>query len=99
MLVEGTTRARWTPAPDEIYTTEVKIDRRGINITNTASDTETIIDNTQFAVKHQGETVITVNKDQTELKKSIVDADLTIGKLKFLPRENRSEGLDIILLD
>ena len=99
MLVEGDTKARWTPAPDEIYTTEVKIDRRGINISNTASDTETIIDNTRFAVKHKGETVITVNKDQTELKKSIVDADLTIGKLKFLPRENRSEGLDIILLD
>ena len=99
MLVEGTTKARWTPAPNEIYTTNVRIDRSGINITNTESDTETIIDNTQFAVKHRGETVITVNKDETMLKKSIVDADLTVGKVKFLPKENRSDGLDIILLD
>ena len=99
MLAEGNNKARWTPAPNEIYTTNVRIDRQGINISNTESDTETIIDNTRFAVKHQGETVITVNKDETLLKKSMVDADLTVGKLKFLPKDNRSDGLDIILLD
>ena len=28
--MEGGTIHKWTPAPNEIYTTEVKIDRRGI---------------------------------------------------------------------
>lgn len=99
MLVEGDTKARWTPAPDEIYTTGVKIDRSGIEVSNSESDTKTVINNTEFSVYHGKEKAITVNKDETHLKKSFVNADLTIGKLKFLPKENRSEGLDIILLD
>jgi len=96
MLAEGTAKTKWTPAPNEIYTTNVKIDRRGINITNSESSTETIIDNTQFAVKHQGATVLTVNKDLTTLRKTEVTDELTIGKGKFVPKTN---GLDFVLLD
>lgn len=96
MLVEGETRSYWTPAPNEIYTTNVKIDRRGINITNTESSTETVIDHTQFAVKHRDEIVLTVNKDLTTLRKTEITGDLTVGKGKFVPA---SEGLDLVLLD
>lgn len=96
MLVEGTQKSYWTPAPNEIYTTNVKIDRRGINITNSESSTETIIDNTQFAIKHNGEVVLTVNKDLTTLRKTEVTDELTIGKGKFVPNAN---GLDFVLLD
>lgn len=96
MLVEGTQKSYWTPAPNEIYTTNVKIDRRGINITNSESATETIIDNTQFAIKHNGEVVLTVNKDLTTLRKTEVTDELTIGKGKFVPNAN---GLDFVLLD
>lgn len=96
MLVEGAQKSYWTPAPNEIYTTNVKIDRRGINITNSESSTETIIDNTQFAIKHNGEVVLTVNKDLTTLRKTEVTDELTIGKGKFVPNAN---GLDFVLLD
>lgn len=96
MLVERTQKSYWTPAPNEIYTTNVKIDRRGINITNSESATETIIDNTQFAIKHNGEVVLTVNKDLTTLRKTEVTDELTIGKGKFVPNAN---GLDFVLLD
>lgn len=96
IMVEGATKVNWQPAPNEIYTMNVKIDRRGINITNSESDTQTIIDNTQFAVKHQGNTVLTVNKDLTTLQKTEVLNELTVGKGRFVPKSN---GLDFVLLD
>lgn len=96
MLVEGEQKTHWSPAPNEIYTTNVKIDRRGINITNLESSTETIIDNTQFAVKHAGNIVLTVNKDLTTLRKTEVTDELTIGKGKFVPH---TDGLNFVLLD
>jgi phage minor structural protein len=96
MLVEGEQKTHWSPAPNEIYTTNVKIDRRGINITNSESSTETIIDNTQFAVKHAGNIVLTVNKDLTTLRKTEVTDELTIGKGKFVPH---TDGFNFVLLD
>lgn len=96
MLVEGEQKTHWSPAPNEIYTTNVKIDRRGINITNSESSTKTIIDNTQFAVKHAGNIVLTVNKDLTTLRKTEVTDELTIGKGKFVPH---TDGLNFVLLD
>jgi hypothetical protein len=96
IMVEGATKVNWQPAPNEIYTMNVKIDKRGINITNSESDTQTIIDNTQFAIKHQGNTVLTVNKDLTTLQKTQVVNELTVGKGRFVPKSN---GLDFVLLD
>lgn len=96
MLVEGDSKSNWTPAPNEIYTENVKIDRRGINITNSESSTETIIDHTQFAVKHAGAVVLTVNKDLTTLCKTEATDEFTVGKGKFVPNSN---GLDFVLLD
>lgn len=96
MLVEGELKSYWTPAPNEIYTENVKVDRRGINITNSQSSTETIIDHTQFAVKHAGDIVLTVNKDLTTLRKTEVTDELTVGKGKFVPNKN---GLNFVLLD
>lgn len=96
MLIEGDQKSYWTPAPNEIYTENVKIDKRGINITNSQSSTETIIDHTQFAVRHAGEVVLTVNKDLTTLRKTEVTDELTVGKGKFVPN---ASGLDFVLLD
>lgn len=97
MLIEGIQKSSWTPAPNEIYTENTKIDRRGINITNSESSTETIIDHTQFAIKHKKEVVLTVNKDLTTLRKTTINDELTVGaKSKFVPV---SDGLDIVILD
>lgn len=96
MLSEGTAKQRWTPAPNEIYTTDVKIDRRGIHITNTESQTSTIINNVEFAVLYRETKVITVNKDTTVLTKAMVIDEFTVHKLKTVPVEG---GVDEVLLD
>lgn len=44
MLVEGEQKSHWTPAPNELYTENVKVDRRGIHITNPDSYNSTLID-------------------------------------------------------
>lgn len=99
MVSEGAAVKEWTPAPNEIYTREVKIDKNGIEVSNEDSDTRTVINHTEFAVYSGTEKAITVNKDETHLKKSIVEADLTIGKMKFLPLDDPSEGCNIVILD
>lgn len=96
MLAMGEQKNYWTPAPNEIYTENVKVDRHGINITNSQSATETIIDHTQFAVKHRGDVALTVNKDLTTLRKTEITDELTVGKGKFVPNVS---GLDFVLLD
>ncbi len=99
MLTEGSIPRKWTPAPNEIYTSEVKIDRRGIEVSNTASSQRTVITNTQFAGYYNNEVIFTLNKDETKTKKTVVDGELTVGKTKFVPMPTASQGLNIVILD
>jgi hypothetical protein len=99
MLVEGSTIHKWTPAPNEIYTTEVKIDRRGIEVSNADSQQRTVISNTEFSGYYNEEVIFTLNKDETKTKKTTVDGELTVGKTKFVPMPTASEGLNIVILD
>ena len=99
MLTEGSIARKWTPAPNEIYTSEVKIDRRGIEVSNTASSQRTVITNTQFAGYYNNEVIFTLNKDETQTKKTTVDGELTVGKTKFVPMPTASQGLNIVILD
>lgn len=99
MMVEGSTVHNWTPAPNEIYTNEVKIDKRGIEVSNSASSQRTVITNTEFAGYYDEEVIFTLNKDETQTKKTTVDGELTVGKTKFVPMSTASEGLNIVVLD
>ncbi len=99
MLSEGEIPRKWTPAPNEIYTAEVKIDRRGIEVSNNASSQRTVITNTEFAGYYNDEVIFTLNKDETQTKKTTVDGELTVGKTKFVPMTTASEGLNIVILD
>ena len=99
MLAEGTAVHKWTPAPNEIYTAEVKIDRRGIEVSNDASSQRTVITNTEFAGYYNEEVIFTLNKDETQTKKTTVDGELTVGKTKFVPMATASQGLNIVILD
>lgn len=99
MLVEGGTVHKWTPAPNEIYTTEVKIDRRGIEVSNADSAQRTVISNTEFSGYYNEEVIFTLNKDETKTKKTTVDGELTVGKTKFVPMATASEGINIVILD
>lgn len=71
ILNEGSIKKQWTPHTDEIYTAGVKIDKTGIEIEQSDTDTITKIDSTEFSVidKNSGEKVLRVNRDTTELTK------------------------------
>lgn len=99
MLSEGSLPRKWTPAPNEIYTSEVKIDKRGIEVSNNASSQRTVITNTEFAGYYNDEVIFTLNKDETQTKKTTVDGELTVGKTKFVPMPTASDGLNIVILD
>lgn len=99
ILAEGNSVHKWTPAPNEIYTTEVKIDRRGIEVSNNESAQRTVINNTEFSGYYNEEKIFTLNKDETFTKKTTVDGELTVGKTKFVPMPTASEGLNIVILD
>lgn len=99
MLAEGTVPHKWAPAPSEIYTSEVKIDRRGIEVKNDASSQKTIIDNKEFSGYYNEEKIFTLNKDETRTKKTTVDGELTVGKVKFVPLTEEVNGLNVVILD
>lgn len=101
MLVEGNQRSNWSPAPNEIYTTNVKIDRKGIHITNSQSSTETLIDNTQFAIINRvnNEKVLSVNRELTTLKKTQIEDDLVLGKSKWYVITGSDPGMDLSIFD
>lgn len=82
ILNEGTIKKQWTPHTDEIYTAGVKIDKTGIEIEQSDTDTITKIDSTEFSVidKNSGEKVLRVNRDTTELTK-LRTTSAEIGKL------------------
>lgn len=99
MLSDGSTRQSWTPAPNEIYTTEVKIDRKGIEVSNASSPQKTVINNTEFSGYYNGEKVFTLNKDETLTKKTTVDGELTVGTTKLIPVLGDAPGLNLVILD
>ena len=99
MITEGAIPRKWTPAPNEIYTQEVKIDKRGIEVSNKASSQRTVITNTEFAGYYNDEVIFTLNKDETQTRKTTVDGELTVGKTKFVPMPTVSDGLNIVILD
>jgi phage minor structural protein len=100
MLCDGTTPKAWTPAPNEIYTSGVKIDKTGIEVYRSDSSEKTVINNTEFAGYYNDEEVFSLNKDETRVKKTTVRGDLTVGDCKFIPyAKNAESGLNIALID
>ena len=49
MLNEGNITKAWEPAPNEIYTQGVKIDKEGIEVYRPDTSEKTVINNTEFA--------------------------------------------------
>lgn len=99
MICEGTAPRPWTPAPNEMYTSGTRVDKTGI-VVYRGEDEKTIITNKEFAGYYKGEEVFSVNKDETRMKKTTVNGDLTVGDTKFIPYEGESDaGLNITLID
>lgn len=100
MICEGSVPKAWTPAPNEIYTSGAIIDKNGIEVFRSGSSEKTVITNHEFAGYYNDEKIFTVNKDETRMKKTIVDGEFTVGDCKFIPYSTSSdEGLNIALID
>lgn len=100
MICEGTVPKAWTPAPNEIYTSGAIIDKNGIEVFRSGSSEKTVITNHEFAGYYNDEQIFTVNKDETRMKKTVVDGEFTVGDCKFIPYStDTEEGLNIALID
>lgn len=100
MLSEGTTPKSWTPAPNEIYTSGVKIDKNGVEVYRSDTLEKTVINNREFAGYYDDEEVFSLNKDETRVKKTTVRGELTVGDCKCIPYARGAEsGLNIVLID
>lgn len=100
MICEGGVPKAWTPAPNEIYTSGAIIDKNGIEVFRSGTSEKTVITNSEFAGYYNDEKIFTVNKDETQMKKTVIDGELTVGDCKFIPYSTSSdEGLNIALID
>jgi phage minor structural protein len=99
MLNEGNITKAWEPAPNEIYTQGVKIDKEGIEVYRSDTSEKTVINNTEFAGYFEDEKVFSINKDETHIKKTVVDGELIIGKGRIMPfSRNGEKGISITII-
>ena len=97
MLAQGTTPKEWTPAFNEIQNTNIKIDRDGIIISSSESDTKTIIDPSCFQVINEsGNKLVHISSKETLLNQAAIQGSLTIGDLQMIPK--KAVGVDFMLL-
>lgn len=100
IVSEGLLKQSWTPAPDEIYTSGVKIDKNGIEVYRSESQERTVITNREFAGYYQDQEIFSLNKDETRIGKAIVSGELNIDGTMFIPYEaNGEKGLNIAIID
>ncbi|MDE6477262.1 MAG: hypothetical protein K2L48_03665, partial [Mycoplasmoidaceae bacterium] len=106
MICEGNVSKSWTPAPNEIYTNNVKIDKTGIEVFRSANE-KTVMNSQEFAGYYENEKVFSLNGGETHIKKTVVDGELSVGYAKIIPYENRKDneteideaGINITLVD
>ena len=100
MVCEGVTSKAWTPAPDEIYTSGVKIDKRGITVYRNGTSEKTVISNEEFAGYNGDAEIFSLNGDETRIVNAIVRKQLRIEDTMFIPFDSNGEkGLNIALID
>ena len=100
MVCEGMTSKAWTPAPDEIYTSGVKIDKRGITVYRNGTSEKTVISNEEFAGYNGDTEIFSLNGDETRIVNAIVRKQLRIEDTMFIPFDSNGEkGLNIALID
>lgn len=100
MVCEGVTSKAWTPAPDEIYTSGVRIDKRGVVVYRSGTNERTVITNEEFAGYNGDEEIFSLNGDETRINNAIVRKMLRIEDTMMIPFDNNGEkGLNIALID
>ncbi|MBQ2973321.1 MAG: phage tail protein [Clostridia bacterium] len=100
MVCEGSTLKSWTPAKDEIYTDEVKIDKNGVRVSNKSTTQESLMTNEGLIGRYNNEEVFSVKGKETVMTKGEAREQFTVGKCMFIKYENSGEkGLNIVILD
>ncbi len=79
-----------------LHNNTVTIDDEGIEVSNTLSETVTKINNEEFAIYNNNSKIMSINKDTTTLKRTSIEADLTVGNIKQIVRTN---GIDIVYVE
>lgn len=95
IISEGEQPVTWVQSNEELYTTNVTIDATGIEIGKNTSDIHTHISNNEFTISRGTTENINISPDGTELQKTIIKDDLTIGTVKSIVRPN---GIDFVVL-
>lgn len=101
MMSEGEGIASWSPAPNEIYTNQVKIDGGGVSVVNDRQ--KTVMNSEEFAGYYDEEQVFVLADDETRVKKITIRDSATITDLRVVAYDANddgiAEGVDLILLD
>ncbi len=97
MLVEGLRPKRWSSSANEFNNNNIQINDVGITVSNTSSDTKTIMDSESFrVVDQQNNDLIRVTDEETILKKTNVQNGLKVGNLQVVVHDGT--GVDFILI-
>lgn len=73
MLSKGNIPSEWLQAENETYTENVIIDSSGVTVRRKTTETHTNINHEEFAVWYGDQKRITVNSDNTQLKKTTIE--------------------------
>jgi GH25 family lysozyme M1 (1,4-beta-N-acetylmuramidase) len=90
MLNYGLVDLKWTPHPEETYSTNIKMDGSGIKVFNDdGSGSYTQITTKEFAgygkVEGQIQQIFTLNGDTTHIHKVNVDSEINMNPVKIVP--------------
>lgn len=94
MLGQGQNYDVWSQASGEIYTLDVRVDGKGINVYSADGNGKTVMSPEEFAGYYNNQKVFTLNGDLTEVMGlTIKDKGLFIPPVKFVQTGN---SLDVV---
>ena len=88
MLNSGNEANEWCCNSDETYTTAVKVDINGIEVSQNDSKNKTIINSQEFKGTYNDETVFSLNGETTQVKKLRTTSDMIIGNIHIYVLDN-----------
>lgn len=95
MVNDGPVMQQWTNHQNEIYTSNVKIDKEGIEISQDQTNNKTVINTNEFAGYKNTSKVFSLNGDTTEVNRLAAKSDAQIGVGYIYSRTN---GIDITIV-
>lgn len=82
MVNDGEIVQQWSSSNDEVYTTNVKIDGTGVEVSQVDTNNRTVMNTNEFAGYEGEKKVFALNGDTTEVNKLKAASDVQIGVVK-----------------